>query len=150
MPRRRANLWDLMPFVAVVMALSVVSCAGSTAVEQGVESPATSESSTPREKVTHDFVIPAGTAQRIADGVEGEDLGIIPAELKVRVGDRIRVRNDDTELMRLGIFDVRPGETVTMNFNTPGKLEGVIFADQAGGCGVPPGEDESFIIDVKP
>ncbi|MGB3412161.1 MAG: hypothetical protein WBA45_13305 [Microthrixaceae bacterium] len=110
----------------------------------------TSESTTPRERVTHDFVIPAGTAQRIAEGVEGEDLGIIPAELKVRVGDRIRVRNDDSELMRLGIFDVRPGETVTMNFNTPGKLEGVIFADQAGGCGVPPGEDESFIIDVKP
>jgi hypothetical protein len=103
------------------------------------------ETTVPRESIVHEFVIPAGTAELLA---VGEDVEIIPRTLEVRVGDKIRVRNDDTEFARLGIFDVRPGETVSMAFNTPGPLEGIVFSDESGGCGVPPPDVETFVIDV--
>lgn len=100
-----------------------------------------------REAVTHDFVVPAGTADRIA---KDEKVEVVPDVLEVHVGDRIRVRNDDTELARLGIFDVGAGETITMNFNTPGEFEGIVYADASGGCGVPPPDAQTFTIIVHP
>ena len=106
----------------------------------------TSSEPTTREGVTHEFVIPEGTAARLE---RGEYVDAIPRSLEVRVGDRISVRNDDSELARLGIFDVWPGETISMAFNTPGQLEGIIFSDDSGGCGVPPPDVETFVIDVR-
>lgn len=124
---------------------SAVSCAGQQAAPTSTQ-PEPVETTVPRESVTHEFVIPDGTAARLA---EGEDVDVIPRSLEVRVGDKIRVRNEDSEFARLGIFDVRPGETVTMAFNTPGEMEGIIFSDATGGCGAPPPGVETFVIDVR-
>ncbi len=108
---------------------------------------AASSTSTARKSVTHDFVIPEGTGA-IVD--RGEDPGVIPKRLDVHVGDRIRVRNDDTEMARLGIFDVGPGETMTMTFNEVNVLSGILFAKGAEGCGSPPPKNKKFIINVRP
>ena len=134
-------------FLVVLMAgsWSAASCSAQQAAPT-TAAPEPVEATAPRESVTHDFVVPEGTAERLAWGYEVE---IVPQPLEVRVGDRIRVRNDDSEFARLGIFDVRPGETVTMAFNTPGELEGIVFSDSSGGCGVPPSDVQTFTIDVR-
>lgn len=120
---------------------------GSTAPSTSTTDTTVVESTVPRESVTHDFVVPAGTADRIA---RDEEVEVVPDVLEVHVGDRIRVRNDDRELARLGIFDVGAGETISMNFNTPGELQGLIYADASGGCGVPPPDAQTFTIIVLP
>lgn len=67
------------------------------------------------------YVIPAGTAERMAGG---EQVEIIPGNLDVRVGEVIRVVNDDEEGHFVGIFYVGAGETVTQRFASPGEFEG--------------------------
>lgn len=147
---------SLITGVAVaVLVGSLTGCGGggSTAdpAASGTAStaPATSgaPSTTVREGVVHDFVVPAGTFAKLD---RGEDPGIIPKRIDVHVGDSIRVRNDDTETVRLGLFNVAPGDTVTMDFNKVTVLSGVIFDDEGGGCGSPPPKDKVFIINVRP
>lgn len=123
-----------------VMLLFVVSCTDPQSTSEPTPSPSV-ETTLPHKSVIHEFTIPDGTAGRL---LWAEDVNIIPNVLDVRVGDKIRVHNEDSELVRLGIFDVRPGETVSMAFNTPGELKGVIFSDQSGGCGPPPPDAQTF------
>jgi plastocyanin len=68
-----------------------------------------------------DYVIPLGTADRIA---RGEVVDIVPSELRVEVGQVIRIRNDDTRGQLVGPFYVGAGETMTQRFSAPGRLEG--------------------------
>lgn len=69
----------------------------------------------------HDYLIPPGTAGRIA---AGDPVEIVPAELVVQVGDAIRIVNNDTEDHVVGVFFVAAGETLTQRFRTEGVLEG--------------------------
>lgn len=126
----------------------VAGCASGTGSVASSTVPATTAAPPPaRKAVTHDFVIPPGTAERLR---QGEDPAVIPQRLDVHVGDRIRVRNDDTEKARLGIFDVDPGETTTMKFMEESVLTGTYFGAESGGCGTPPPEAKKFIINVRP
>lgn len=76
-----------------------------------------------------DFVIPAGTADRIA---AGEDIEIIPTELVVHVGDAIRIVNQDTANHVVGVFYVAAGETLTQRFQSEGELEGSCSVHPSG------------------
>lgn len=77
----------------------------------------------------HDFVIPPGTAGRIA---AGETVEIVPAELVVRVGDAIRIVNDDSDDHVVGVFFVAAGETLTQRFTSEGVLEGECSVHSSG------------------
>jgi len=77
----------------------------------------------------HDFLIPPGTADRIA---AGESVEIIPAELVVKVGEAIRIVNNDSEDHVVGVFFVASGETLTQRFNTVGVLEGACSVHPSG------------------
>jgi plastocyanin len=77
----------------------------------------------------HDFVIPEGTAQRIADG---EDVEIIPRELVVKVGESIRIVNDDIRGHLVGVFYIGAGETMTQRFDSPGTLSGECSVHPSG------------------
>jgi plastocyanin len=81
------------------------------------------------KSVTHEYVIPFGTANRIAGG---EKIEIVPQTLDVQVGDVIRITNDDGFGSQVGIFHVGAGETVTMKFTTPGKLTGACDVHPSG------------------
>lgn len=70
---------------------------------------------------TYSYTVPAGTADRLA---KGEKVSVMPTEIKLAVGDHLVVRNDDDELATIGLFTVRPGETVDTPFNTPGVFKG--------------------------
>ncbi len=71
--------------------------------------------------VVHEFVVPTGT-EALLDA--GGTVEVVPQVLEVRVGDSIRIRNDDVSTAQVGIFNVRAGETVTMEFTSPGELVG--------------------------
>ncbi len=147
-PHARRRRIGMAAFIVLGGFVALSSCAADEpSTDSATETTVPAQSTVARKSVTHDFVVPAGTTERLKNGENPE---LIPREFEVHVGDKIRVRNDDTELVRLGIFNVAPGETVTMNFNKVGPLRGVIFADDSGGCGTPPPKDKEFVINVQP
>jgi len=77
----------------------------------------------------HDFVIPLGTADRIA---AGEAIEIVPAELVVEVGDAVRIVNEDSADHVVGVFFVAAGETLTQRFNNAAVLEGECSVHPSG------------------
>ena len=77
----------------------------------------------------HEYTIPAGTAARIADG---EQIDIVPRVLTVRVGEAIRIVNDDDEGHRVGVFYVGAGETMTQKFTAAGELSGSCSVHSGG------------------
>jgi plastocyanin len=77
----------------------------------------------------YSYVIPEGTAERIAGG---EPIAILPAALDVRVGETIRIVNNDTEGHFVGIFFVGAGETVTQRFASPGEFAGECSVHPSG------------------
>lgn len=77
----------------------------------------------------YEYLIPAGTGDRIR---AGEDVEILPAELDVRVGETIRIVNQDTEGHFVGVFYVGPGETVTERFSSPGEYTGQCTVHPSG------------------
>lgn len=83
----------------------------------------------------YDYLIPAGTGTRLD---AGERVEIIPGELEVRVGEVIRIVNEDERGHVIGAFYVAAGETLTQTFSSPGVL--------AGECSVHP--SGSFVLTV--
>lgn len=114
---RAAALIGLMVVLAIAGA-----CSGDDRAEVKVVTD-------PSRSVDHDYVIPYGTNNRIAGG---EDVTIVPQVLNVKVGDRIRIENQDDYGAQVGIFNVGAGETVTMEFTTPGQLEGACDVHPSG------------------
>lgn len=141
----------ILVLAALGFATAMSSCTSDSDTDRSAGSLATRTTATapPTQRAgeTHDFVIPEGTSKIVE---KGDDPGIIPKQLDVHVGDQIRVRNDDIEIARLGIFDVGAGETMTMTFNEVNVLSGIIFAQGAEGCGAPTPEKKKFIINVRP
>jgi plastocyanin len=64
------------------------------------------------------YVIPAGTAERIA---AGQGVEILPAELRLHVGDTITLVNEDESVQQTGFLTVRPHETVSYRFAQAGS-----------------------------
>jgi plastocyanin len=79
--------------------------------------------------VEHDYTIPVGTADRIASG---ESVEIVPREMEARVGETIRIVNDDTQGHIVGVFYVGAGETLTKTFASAGVLEGECSVHPSG------------------
>lgn len=85
----------------------------------------------------YDYVIPAGTADRLA---RGETVDIIPSPLEVTVGQVIRIRNDDGAPALVGPFYVGAGETLVQEFRSAGRLEGICRLHPSG----------RLVVDVRP
>lgn len=67
-------------------------------------------------------VVPAGTAARMD---AGEQVELLPAVLRVDVGDELVITNDDDEVHLVGPYAVAPGQTLRQQFTTQGRIEGV-------------------------
>ena len=66
-----------------------------------------------------ELVIPAGTAEHIAQGNEAPS---IPENLTFVVGDTLLVKNQDSVDHRLGPLWIPAGASARMKFSLPGKL----------------------------
>jgi plastocyanin len=73
------------------------------------------------EEYDFDYVVPFGTGRRVKGG---EKVEIVPRTLEAKVGQRIRIVNEDSQGVAVGIFWVPAGRTVAMEFTSPGVLEG--------------------------
>jgi plastocyanin len=69
----------------------------------------------------HRYVIPAGTGAAID---RGGAVDLVPAELKVRVGQIIELVNEDERGHLVGPFFVGSEETIRHRFTSPGVYEG--------------------------
>ncbi|MEY3453651.1 MAG: hypothetical protein RL574_1389 [Actinomycetota bacterium] len=99
----------LMLGLVLLAAPLLVSCNGTT-----------SSVVTPTGVVAN-YLVPAGTAGRIA---RGEFVDVMPTLLYVRVGDVIVIDNQDTFVHTIGPFTLRPGEQLRHMWTAPGTIVG--------------------------
>lgn len=87
------------------------------------------------DDATYEYKVPFGTGNRIDSG---EVVEIMPQQLTVKVGESIRIVNDDIRDYMIGPFFVMAGQTLAMRFTHKGTIKGV--------CEINP--EGEFIIDV--
>lgn len=80
-------------------------------------------------EATYEYTIPRGAGVALD---AGEPLEILPAELDARVGETIRIVNDDDRGHNVGPFFVGAGETVSQRFSTAGEFVGVCTVHPSG------------------
>jgi plastocyanin len=126
------RLMKLLILAAAIIGLTnaMSSCAQSTARTPGIN--AAEAEAIP----DYDYLIPLGTGAKLD---AGERVEIIPADLKVKVGEVLRIINEDDRGHVIGAFYVAAGETLRQRFASPGVL--------AGDCSVHP--SGSFTLTVR-
>lgn len=84
-----------------------------------------------------ELVVPPGTRALLA---AGERVDVMPAEITLRVGDTLRIRNDDSSRHAVGPYVVQAGETVDVTYGEPGRFEGM--------CSLSGGS--TYVIEILP
>lgn len=106
--------------VAVLM-LSATACGGDDAaldVDDAGDGPA-----------DYSYVIPVGAGEALD---RGEPLEILPAELEVKLGEVIEIRNEDDRGHTVGPFFVGGNETLRQQFTSPGEYIGICTVHPSG------------------
>ena|SRR5690606_17154512 len=70
---------------------------------------------------TRTYVVAAGTASRLD---AGEEIDLMPAEVRLDVGDTLVIRNEDERDYVIGPYFVRSGETLRQTYTRPQELSG--------------------------
>ena len=108
---------------ALGVGLVLVACGSDDAAEPAAEGIGEVESA------NYEYVIPAGAGEALDAGTP---LEILPAELEVRVGETIRIVNEDDRGHSVGPFFVGAEETLTQRFSAPGEFVGVCTVHPSG------------------
>jgi hypothetical protein len=119
------TLRRVMPALVAAVVLAVSSCGGGDDDASGpglVPDAGTGVA-------TYEYVIPLGAGDALD---AGEPLEILPAELIVQVGEKIRIVNQDTRGHNVGPWFVGADETVSQRFSSPGEFEGVCTVHPSG------------------
>lgn len=116
-------------FLAAVLlgaaSLAVAGCGQEAAKRDIVETAPVG----PDDEVTYEFKVPFGSGNRLDSG---QTLDIMPQTLDVRVGESIRIINDDIRDYMIGPFFVTAGQTVAMRFTHVGVLTGICLVNPGG------------------
>jgi len=115
--------WIAATVVAVVAGLLLVACGSDSS------SVPAAEAIDAVDNATYEFVIPAGAGEALDTGTP---LEILPGELDVRVGETIRIVNEDDRGHTVGPFFVGANETLTQRFSSPGEFVGVCTVHPSG------------------
>lgn len=81
------------------------------------------------ENATYEYVIPLGAGEALD---AGEPLEILPGELTAKVGETIRIVNEDERGHNVGPWFVGADETVSQRFSSAGEFEGVCTVHPSG------------------
>ena len=73
------------------------------------------------DEYAYELIIPAGTAERLASG---EEVDLMPSRRTFRVGDTIRVKNEDVVDQAVGPYVVGAGQEFEVTFGAPGVYQG--------------------------
>jgi hypothetical protein len=106
------------------LALVTVGCVGSER-----SSGAASKPLGPRDATTYEYTVPYGTGNRLDSG---EVIEVMPQALDVKVGESIRITNDDIRDYMIGPFFVTAGQTLAMRFTHTGELSGICLVNPDG------------------
>jgi len=106
--------------VAVIFGSAAIVVAGIAAAVGAFRLPFLVFSRPAQSGVVHEFVIPQGAAEKVS----GEKTEILPRVLELKVGDRLRVTNNDTVGHTVGPYYLAPGQTLDQTFYEPTVLEG--------------------------
>jgi hypothetical protein len=79
------------------------------------------------------IVIPAGTADRLA---AGEELNIIPADLRLQLRDRLVVVNNDTASHTIGPFIVAGGQRLEKRLSEVASFSGFCSLHPSGNVSI--------------
>lgn len=82
-----------------------------------------------REPRVVEYVVPDGAAARIA---RGERVAIMPDVLELRVGDTLRIRNEDVVGATVGPYTVEAGREFTLTYGAPGVFTGACDYSEDG------------------
>lgn len=81
------------------------------------------------EAATYEYTVPYGTSVRID---QGQTVSLMPQRLDVKVGESIRIKNQDGRDYMIGPFFVTAGQELAMRFTQPGELSGVCQMNPEG------------------
>jgi len=81
------------------------------------------------EPATYEYVVPYGTSVRVD---QGQKVDLMPSELEVKVGESLRIKNQDGRDYMVGPFFVAAGRTLSMRFTFPGELSGICSLNANG------------------
>ena len=81
------------------------------------------------EAATYEYVVPYGTSVRID---QGQKVDLMPQRLDVKVGESIRIKNQDGRDYMIGPFFVTAGQELAMRFTQPGELSGICQMNPEG------------------
>ena len=118
------NRRQFLAVVAVACAVFGAGCAGNERASQ-----VKTVSLSPDEGATYEYVVPFGTG-RLLD--RGGVIEIMPQTLQVRVGESIRITNEDISGIEVGPFFVAALQTLAMRFTHVGTLSGVCLLNPEG------------------
>ncbi len=113
-----------MATVVTVVLLASSACGGGDSTSGPGLVPDTAS-----DAATYEYVIPLGAGDALD---AGEPLEILPGELTVKVGETIRIVNEDVRGHNVGPWFVGAGETVSQRFSSPGEFEGVCTVHPSG------------------
>lgn len=110
--------------MVAVASLGVVGCSGGddaagpglTPTEQSAEA-------------TYEYTIPLGAGEALDAGTP---LEILPAELATKVGETIRIVNEDDRGHNVGPWFVGANETLNQEFTSAGEFDGVCTVHPSG------------------
>ena len=122
----------LRPLTAVLLAVGLgLGATGCVGADRNGGSAGGAESSPigPDDEATYEYKVPFGTGNRIDSG---EVVSIMPQTLDVKVGESIRIVNDDIRDYMIGPFFVTAGQTLAMRFTHPGVLTGICLVNPGG------------------
>jgi hypothetical protein len=71
--------------------------------------------------IVQTYTIEPGTGDRLD---AGEQVELMPTEVRLSVGDTLVIRNDDTRDFMVGPYQVRAGEIIEQTFHRPQVLIG--------------------------
>jgi plastocyanin len=81
------------------------------------------------QEATYEFVIPPGASDALA---AGEPLRIVPAYFEAKVGESVRIVNNDRRGHNVGPWYVGSNETLRQKFTSPGIYEGLCSVHPSG------------------
>ncbi len=81
------------------------------------------------EQATYEYVIPLGAGEALDAGTP---LEVLPGELTVKVGETIRIVNEDERGHNVGPWFVGASEIVSQRFSSAGEFEGVCTVHPSG------------------
>jgi len=110
--------------LVAVIVFAVAACGGDDPAQ-----PSTEQAGAELDAATYEYVIPLGAGEALD---AGEPLEILPAELEVRVGETIRIVNEDDRGHAVGPFFVGAEETLTQRFSSEGEFVGICTVHPSG------------------